>query len=413
MSEEGGKTALAGFFALLALGGAASLAGVLSSLTIAEWRANHEFAESTCTVVSERVAQVENEGRIKYRPEVTFRFKTAHDKEVETSGFDASGVYYTDEESSREALAKFTPGSQYPCWYDPQNPQTAVLERGYSMYAWVIPLLPAALVAIGVGGLIYLFLTWGKSSEHRSLLEQSNRDRFDSGGPTRPRFPHVPDETDAADSRGTMLRYRLPGVPVISSLFLTALALAWNAATVWFIIRAIIAFFAGETGGYVYSPLLLPFVGAGGYLAYLAGRELLSSVGLEPTVVEISDHPLRPGEEYELYVSQAGRLNFKRLTVSLVCDEEATYRQGTNSHTHTQRVVETELFRREAFAIEHREPLAERFRFQVPTGAMHSFQSDHNGVKWKLAVSGDLHKWPNFEREFGLIVHPPRRGDRP
>lgn len=409
MSEEGGKTALAALFALLALGGATSLAGVLGTLTIAEWRANHEFVETTCTVVDKRVDQVVSEGRTHYRPEVTFRYQ-ANGQEIETTGFDAAGVYFTDEEASRAALEKFATGSQYPCWYDPQDTKVAVVERGYSWYAWVIPLLPAALVAIGVGGLIYLFLTWGKSSEHRSLLEQSNRDRFDGGGSTRPRFPNVPDEADAADSRGTTLHYRLPNVPVISSFFLTALALAWNAATAWFVIRAIIAFFAGRTDDYVYSPLLLPFVAAGGYLAYLAGRELLSSVGLEPTVVEISDHPLRPGEEYELYVSQAGRLTFKRLTVSLVCDEEATYRQGTNSHTHMQRVVETELFRREAFAIEHREPLAERFRFQVPPGAMHSFQADHNGVKWKLCVTGDLQKWPNFEREFALIVHPPRRG---
>lgn len=409
MSEEGGRTALAGFFALLALGGAASLAGVLGALTIAEWRANHEFVETTCTVVAERVAQVETEeGRIKYRPEVVFRYH-AGGRDIETAGFDASGVYFTDEQASREALEKFTPGSQYPCWYDPQNPQVAVLERGYSWYAWVIPLLPAALVAIGVGGLIYLFLTWGKSSEHRSLLEQNNRDRFDTGA-ARPRFPYVPDEADAADSRGTVLRYRLPGVPVFSSFFLTALALAWNAATAWFVIRAIFAFFAGRLDHYVYSPLLLPFVAAGGYLAYLAGRELLSSVGLEPTVVEISNHPLRPGEQYEVYVSQAGRLTFKRLIVSLVCDEEATYRQGTNSHTHTQRVVQTELYRRESFSIEHREPLAERFQFQVPPGAMHSFQSDHNGVKWKLCVSAELQKWPDFEREFALIVHPPRRG---
>ncbi len=409
MSDAGGRTALGAFFLLMAVGGAALLAGVLGRVTIAEWRANHEFVEAKCTVVAKRVAQIESDGVVKYRPEATLRYHVGG-RDYESAAFDAAGVYFTDEESSLRALEPFAVGGEYPCWFDPQKPESAVLVRGYSWYAWVIPLLPAAFIAVGIGGLIYLFLTWGKSDEHRSLLNQSNRDLFDAGSASRRRYPTVPDDTDISSSPGTVLRYRVPGVPVIGSFLITALALAWNIATAWFVIRAIIAFFAGRTDDYVYSPLLLPFVGAGGYLAYLAGRELLSSVGLEPTVVEISDHPLFAGEQYELYVSQAGRMQFNRLTVSLVCDEEATYRQGTNSRTHVQRVFETELFRRESFATEHRAPLAERFTFRVPAGAMHSFQSTHNGVKWKLAVTGVLHKWPDFEREFSLIVMPGKRG---
>src|SRR5204863_6744010 len=114
-----------------------------------------------------------------------------------------------------------------------------------------------------------------------------------------------------------------------------------------------------------------------------------------------------------LHLAQHGRYQFNRLVVTLVCDEEATFQQGTNSHTHVKRVVESELFRRGAFAIDRNAPLSERIEFEVPNGVMHSFQSRHNAVKWKIVVEGELHKWPNFRREFMVVMCPGENGGPP
>ena len=43
---------------------------------------------------------------------------------------------------------------------------------------------------------------------------------------------------------------------------------------------------------------------------------------------------------------------------------------------------------------------------QCLAGAMHSFKSTHNEVRWKLIVKGDVRGWPNYEREFPLLVYP-------
>jgi hypothetical protein len=37
---------------------------------------------------------------------------------------------------------------------------------------------------------------------------------------------------------------------------------------------------------------------------------------------------------------------------------------------------------------------------------MHSFRSAHNGVQWKLLVRGGAAGWPEFHREFPVLVYP-------
>lgn len=411
-SDLGGRIALILFFAVIMIAGGAVLAGVLRRMTIQEWRAKHEFVATEAVIVNERVDQVDEGGRLRFRPEFVVRYSVGG-KEYQESAFDASRVYFTDEEQALSELAKFTKGEKYPAWYDPHHPETVVLTRGYNWYAWVVPLLPAAFVAVGFGGLVYLFLTWGKSLEHRSLLQQTNFDLFDPQRSIAARYPTVPADDDVRISPGTTLRYRMPSVPEYTSLLSAALAVVWNLTVAWFVVQSIRGFIEGRREDYIYSPLLLPFVVAGGYLAYLALRQSLSSWAIEPTIVEVSDHPLFPGGTYDLYVAQNGRYQFNRLFVRLTCDEEATFQQGTNSRTHAQRVVERDLLRRGPFTIDRESPLGERIEFEVPNGVMHSFQSGHNAVKWKIVVEGDLHKWPNFRREFTVVMCPGENGGPP
>jgi len=122
--------------------------------------------------------------------------------------------------------------------------------------------------------------------------------------------------------------------------------------------------------------------------------------------VEISDHPLRPGGRYRLYVSQGGPLKVNSLAVSLVSTESARYRQGTNAHTDTKMVRREVLFLNEGFQIERGMPFEARTEFSVPTGVMHSFEGGNNKVEWKLLVNGDIAGWPDFEHEFPVLVLP-------
>jgi hypothetical protein len=121
---------------------------------------------------------------------------------------------------------------------------------------------------------------------------------------------------------------------------------------------------------------------------------------------------LLPGHEYEVFLSQAGRLKMNVLELLLVCDERATFLQGTNTRTEVRRVHQVPLHRDEEFEIVPGEPFATRLKFQVPPLAMHSFKAPHNEVFWRMIVRGNVQGWPDFERHFPLVVHPPHERER-
>jgi hypothetical protein len=96
------------------------------------------------------------------------------------------------------------------------------------------------------------------------------------------------------------------------------------------------------------------------------------------------------------------------LELLLICDEQSTFRQGTDTRTERRRVFQQSLWRRETFEIEQGENLEARCSLIVPPRAMHSFQGAYNEVQWRLLVRGDVRDWPNFERAFPVVVYPTR-----
>ena len=151
---------------------------------------------------------------------------------------------------------------------------------------------------------------------------------------------------------------------------------------------------------------VLPFVGIGIWATYYFVQQLLLHTGIGLTTVEISDHPLRPGGTYQLFVSQAGRLNVKSFELFLVCEEEATYRQGTDIRTERCRVYCESVFRQVDFRIDPSKAFEFSCSLRVPAHAMHSFQAKQNAVQWMLLAQGHATSWPVFQRCFPVVVCP-------
>jgi hypothetical protein len=51
-------------------------------------------------------------------------------------------------------------------------------------------------------------------------------------------------------------------------------------------------------------------------------------------------------------------------------------------------------------------PYEDEFELQFPADVMHSFQTAHNAVQWRLIVHGTVEKWSSYERIFPLVVYP-------
>ena len=157
---------------------------------------------------------------------------------------------------------------------------------------------------------------------------------------------------------------------------------------------------------YFAGGLAIPFLIAAVWAFANFVRQLLKLSSIGPTTLEISDYPLIPGREYEILLSQSGRLRIQLLDVLLECEEVATFDQGTNIRTERSVVYRHRLFRKRGINVRHGEPFVARFPLRIPTGAMHSFQSQSNRVLWKIEVYGQAKGFPRVGRTFEIIVLP-------
>jgi hypothetical protein len=407
-SGSWGSAGLAMFFGCVLALGCALLAVILATVVIPEWRANHRLVANRCLVMKKRIAERNDPGGTVYRPEFLIQYQ-AGGQTYQSWTYDIARAYSSGKSEKQAVLDNFQIGQEYPCWHDPGHPETVVLVRGYTWFAWTMMLVPVTFIAIGGGGLAYRLLSGATSAERRAALAQrmTQLDLFDLSDVSGGEYPGVPPEADLTNSPGTRLAYRLP-LSASAGWALAVLLLAavvWNGMVAAFMIVDIRSHLAGNPD-WLLTALNVPFLLIGLGLAWFAVRRLLVTAGVGPTLVEISAHPLRPAGQYEVFLSQTGRLKVNSLKLLLVCQEQATYQQGTNTRTEMAPVYEQEIFAREQFEIEQDAPLEVAAEMRVPARAMHSFKSGHNQIAWKLIVRGDVVGWPNYQREFPLLVYP-------
>jgi hypothetical protein len=384
-----------------------------------EWRANHDFVETSALVTGMQVSQPTEGNQSGWRAAVRLQYRAAgklREHWTYDISFDTAWAYSSERKSQLALIKPFTLGKTCPCWYDPRDPDTVVVVRGYSGWLWLLLVLPASFIVIGGGGLVYAALQWGKSTERLAAQSQlaPRLEQLEDSPAGSKDFPNVPRDANLTNSPGTRLKYRLPIITTYGWRLaaVTALAVIWNAIVVALFVMAVRRSIAGESNIWFYL-FLLPFLAGGFWLIYFLIRQVVIASGVGPTQLEVSDHPLFPGRYYDLLLWQTGLLTMKSLAVDLVCEEQATFRQGTDTRTHTCRVYQKRIFERLAFDIPQGLAFQQQCRVEIPPEAMHSFRADHNEVQWKFVVRGEAGGWPPFERSFPIVVYPnPASGRR-
>lgn len=272
-------------------------------------------------------------------------------------------------------------------------------------------------MGIGLWGAWRLLLSLNVSAERRSsfgvrarqeLLLKKQRLEDD--------YPSVPREEFISDSPGTRLAYRLPTLsPESWKLWISAgFCVVWDATAVILTMVTLQLWSLGQ-----FAPLItcvsIAFLMIGGVASYLFVRALARHVAIEPTICEVDAAPMLPGTECDACLIQPGHVAFKRIVARLVCEEEAIYRQGTDLRQERRAVHDETLL--EAFDVEATpgRPLSLLFKLRTPASAMHSFQANHNAVRWRLIVDAEPKAWPAFRRSYPVLVHPlpPQRKREP
>lgn len=279
----------------------------------------------------------------------------------------------------------------------------------YGRGGWLLLLVSGSSVVLGAGGLIWTVLRAGTSIERRGALarQAAETDIVHEAVPLPRNYPTLPLLDGLVDSPGIELAYRLPAAqtPGWRLLAMTVFALLWN-FVVCLLTVSIISNHIGGQHDWLLTVLLLPFWG----VCYWSVRSFLQLLvlnsGMGQTTIEISDLPLCPGREYQALISQHGHVAMRSFELWLVCEEQATFTQGTDIRTETREVLRLSCLSRTNFQIDPALPFTATCSFTVPPTAMHSFQSPHNAVRWKLVVQGDAAGWPAFERGFPIVVYP-------
>jgi hypothetical protein len=130
--------------------GLAVFAGFAFGMILPAVRAQLFFIETRCTVLDKRLG---DGGDNTWRPEVHIQYEV-NGQIRQTWTYDAAGVYSSGRAAKEAILARFVQGQQYPCWYDPADPDRAVLVRGFEWWM-LMTLIPLVFVFVGVVGLVY------------------------------------------------------------------------------------------------------------------------------------------------------------------------------------------------------------------------------------------------------------------
>jgi hypothetical protein len=288
-----------------------------------------------------------------------------------------------------------------------RHPEPEAYSLGFGF--WLTILVLSSFVITGASGLMWTVFRIGTSAERRTVMAQQAA-RLDLLNPAAPQprdYPNVPSHEGLINSPGTELAYRLPPAqsPGWRLLATTVFALVWNGVGCVLMVWAIKSHLLGRPEWFL-TVFLAPYLCVSAWSIHYLLRLIWVHTGMGPTTLEISDHPLLPGHEYQVTLLQHGHITVRSLQLWLLCEEEATYHQGTDIRTELRVVYQQRLFQQTDFEIEPSQPFQQTATFTMPATAMHSFQSAHNAVHWKLLVKGTVAGWPDFERAFALVVYP-------
>ncbi|MDA7950141.1 MAG: hypothetical protein MPJ24_01535 [Pirellulaceae bacterium] len=272
---------------------------------------------------------------------------------------------------------------------------------------WMVLSLSLSFGIIGGSGLVYNLFRIGISKERRAaVLRKASdidiiRDTFSASHD----YPSLPKDFHIANSPGTRLAFRLPARQSVGwrLIFITIFGTIWTI----FSLGMLLGNFQEVEENQALGWFTLFFLAVSVWIIYYLIQQISYYFKVGATHLEVSSHPLRPGNIYELFISQAGRLEVQELQVFLVSQERCLFLSGTNSRAETFLTYKELLFEQKNIRTNSQLPYEAQFQFMVPTDSMHSFQSEHNSIDWELCVRFQTKEQTIHEKNYPIVIFPP------
>ena len=159
-------------FGLSFLAGCGLLVAYVSAVLL-ESRANNRYLPNSCLVLDRRLATgmsdvvVVRDGepwtqpKPSYHPEIKIQYEVSGRK-YEVWTYDAIFRFSTDRAAQQAIVDSFRVGANYPCWYDPDRPERAILVRGNPpALAYAAVIVPIVFLVFGGAGIRHLWKSRG------------------------------------------------------------------------------------------------------------------------------------------------------------------------------------------------------------------------------------------------------------
>lgn len=150
-----------GCSSIIFLAGCGLLVVILWAWLLPDWRVNNRYIASSCQVLDKKLESQlfdvpggPNKGvkEESYRPALKIQYE-ASGRKIETWAYDGGIIYSPNRASQQAIIDSFQVGATYPCWYDPDRPDQAVLVRGYNRGAYLTLIFSIGLLVVGAVGM--------------------------------------------------------------------------------------------------------------------------------------------------------------------------------------------------------------------------------------------------------------------
>ncbi|QGJ69162.1 Hypothetical protein PBC10988_8290 [Planctomycetales bacterium 10988] len=132
------------------------------------------------------------------------------------------------------------------------------------------------------------------------------------------------------------------------------------------------------------------------------------AIKLTPGRIYFKEWPLKQNDIFEFTYRRRAKvpLHLSGLTAKIICKEVATYQQGTNTRTVTEKIYEQELERVEHHSRE--DFISHTWVWNIPPDAPISLSVYRNEIQWSLVVGVEFLDFLNDTSEFTLLLNPER-----
>jgi hypothetical protein len=115
-------------------------------------RSHTDYRETSCLIVDSSIRSFQGSGKkpsSTYAPEFAVRYDALGTPTYSVASPPATAVSIGVIRSSRQTIERLTVGSSQPCWFDPDDVKTVLLERGPGA-AYIFAVLPLSMLALGI-----------------------------------------------------------------------------------------------------------------------------------------------------------------------------------------------------------------------------------------------------------------------